>query len=471
MLLKDSGRRGPHLPENRQAAQSMKRVLIIAYLFPPVAGIGIAGAQRLAKFAKYLPRHDWEPVILTVRETCYESYLDTDPALLDKTPPGITIIRTSVIRWLTRLLTLRSKLLRRDPATRASPRKTEQHSQNTRWYQSLKDSITDLFQIPDDKIGWLLPGLLAGLQVMKQEHIDVIYSTGGPWTAHVIGMLLKRITRKALVTEFRDPWMTNPFRTEYSRIKDYLDSYLERKVIETSDLVIATTVELMTELIGRYPKEPAAKFISLSNGFDVDDLSGVEEKARREAGRFVITHTGFLYGNRDPKNFLDATEYLISNKLIDGNKIRVCLVGSINLNYDLEGYIRSKKLDEVVILKDHIAYKESVAYLKASDALLLLQPGTTTQVPSKVFDYIGIGRPILAVTPRDGATSNVIITEGLGCVADSSDVLEISNAMKRMYDEWSKGELTADVHRDTYKKFDVENITTTLVKELARLAR
>ena len=44
----------------------MKKVLIIAYYWPPAGG---AGVQRVLKFAKYLPKFGWEPVILTVNIT------------------------------------------------------------------------------------------------------------------------------------------------------------------------------------------------------------------------------------------------------------------------------------------------------------------------------------------------------------------------------------------------------------------
>src|SRR5581483_9788229 len=40
-----------------------RRVLLVAYQFPPVGG---AGVQRVTKFVKYLPRHGWDVSVLTV---------------------------------------------------------------------------------------------------------------------------------------------------------------------------------------------------------------------------------------------------------------------------------------------------------------------------------------------------------------------------------------------------------------------
>src|ERR1041385_4731164 len=84
---------------------------MISYFFPPVGGIGTAGSQRTLKFAKYIQSHDWTPVILTVRESHYESYFELDASLLGKVPSGINIVRTPVIRWLTKLLDRKSTRL------------------------------------------------------------------------------------------------------------------------------------------------------------------------------------------------------------------------------------------------------------------------------------------------------------------------------------------------------------------------
>ncbi|MBN1894297.1 glycosyl transferase family 1, partial [bacterium] len=65
----------------------MKRVLLVAYYFPPM---GMGGVQRALKFAKYLPEFGWKASVLTVRET---SYYARDESLL-KEAKGADIIRT-----------------------------------------------------------------------------------------------------------------------------------------------------------------------------------------------------------------------------------------------------------------------------------------------------------------------------------------------------------------------------------------
>lgn len=452
----------------------MKRVLMIAYLFPPVGGIGSAGSQRVLKFAKYLLQCQWKPIILTVREQDYEPYFALDQSLLKKVPSNVVVIRTSVTRWLSRILqakqTIRSlfrpaRVTSVSSAVPASDRAKDvgdDRPQRTSWYQRLKDSVTDLFEVPDEEMGWFMPAFLTGFRAIKRENVDVIYSTGRPWTAHVIGVALKKMTGTPLVVDFRDPWMTNPFRLKYSPLKERLECYLERKVIEEADLVIANTEELKEEFLKRFPQQPQHKFVSILNGFDPDDYA-VESIAGRAVGRhFTITHTGFLYGRRDPKGFLDAVKLLMESGAIDRENLRVRLVGTVELPYNLAQYLSESKLDTVVSLHDQVPYHASLEYLQQSDLLLLLQPGTKTQVPSKLFEYIGMKKPILAISPRDGATSVLVEREGLGTVADPDKVKEIAEGLLRLYRQWSQGLLSEARYERAYQKFNVQRMTADL---------
>jgi glycosyltransferase involved in cell wall biosynthesis len=452
----------------------MKRVLMIAYLFPPVGGIGSAGSQRVLKFAKYLMRCQWKPIILTVREQDYESYFALDQSLLKKVPLNLVVIRTSVTRWLSKILqakqTIRSlfspirvtSASSEVPASDRAKDVGDDRPQSTSWYQRLKDSVTDLFELPDEEMGWFIPAFLNGIRAIRRENVDVIYSTGRPWTAHVIGVALKKLTGTPLVVDFRDPWMTNPFRLKYSPLKERLESYLERKVIEEANLVIANTEELKEELLKRFPQQPQHKFVSILNGFDPDDYP-VESKAEQAVnGHFTVTHTGFLYGRRDPKMFLEAIKLLMERGAIDHKNFRVRLVGTVELPYNLAQYLSESKLDTVVSLHDQVPYHTSLEYLQHSDLLLLLQPGTKTQVPSKLFEYIGMRKPILAISPRDGATSVLVEREGVGMIADPDKVQEIAESLLCLYRQWSQGLLSNARYECAYKKFNVQRMTADL---------
>jgi glycosyltransferase involved in cell wall biosynthesis len=453
----------------------VKKVLMIAYLFPPAGGIGVAGSQRVLKFAKYLPRHQWQPVIVTVKEPYYESYISLDQTLIERVPSETKIIRTPVIRWLTKILECKNRLYTKffqNSEGHVIHERTPDadHLPSERgWYQQLKDTVTDFFEIPDEEMGWFLPGLVAGIRAIRAENIDVVYATGRPWTGLLIGEALKALTGKPLVADFRDPWLTNPFRLKYSPMRNYLEAYFERKVIEKSDVVISNTLELATEFRRRFPQQPPDKFIAILNGFDPDDYCH-EDVQLGDRKYFSIVHTGFIYGKRDPKTFLEAIKLLCDKHIIDRNKIKVFFVGSAELTYNLEDYLHYNGLHNVVILQDHIPYKQSLEYLRQADMLLLLQPGTTTQIPSKLFDYLGMRKPILAISPRRGATWNLVTEQGLGEVAPPDDIQQIAAAIDRLYRHWSMGALGYRVDNRAYQQLNVANLTSVLAAQFSRLS-
>ena len=445
---------------------------MIAYFFPPLGGIGAAGSQRTLKFAKYLPQHQWEPIVLTVRESCYESYMELDQTLLKRVPSDIKIIRTPVIRWLTKLVKVKNSLrgyLGGDAQTIFVREPGDENAKPKSWYQRIKDSLTNFWETPDGAIGWLVPAVSAGRRAIQRGEIDVIYSTGKPWTAHLIGLVLKLLTGKPLVADFRDPWMTNPFRAEASALRQAVESFLEALVIKKADLIICNTFALNEEFKERYPKQRKNKFVTLLNGFDPEEYKSGTTVPMNRCERFILTHTGFLYGKRDPRLFCDALDLMLQQAGVDRKKIKVFFVGYVHLAYDLAAYLTSRDLNDVVEIVHHVPYQRSLEYLRNSDALLLLQPGTMTQIPSKLFEYVAMEKPVLAISSRGSATSNLMIEKSLGITAEATDVQDIAAGLRRLYMEWDRDPCTERLNHKAYNSFNVKNVTRRLSRHLDAL--
>lgn len=454
--------------------KASKKVLMIAYLFPPVGGSGAAGAQRAAKFAKYLPDFGWRPVILTINEDEYEDYCAIDRSLLKTVPADIQIIRTSVIRWFSRMLNWRSRMrralaLRGDNETviagassresRTSDIGSDPASPSPAGLQKYKDMITDLFEIPDGQAGWIVPAVRQGLKTIRSEDIEAIMATGKPWSGLVIGATLSKLTGKPLFADFRDPWMTNPYRLSASASKNLGEAKLEESVVRQATVVIATTDELRDEFLTRFPSEPREKFVSLLNGFDPEVTPQPVERSTLREGVFQILHAGFIYGLRDPKTFLEGLHVAIQEEGIDRDRVQVTLLGSIDLAYDLDDALAELNLGNTVHAKGQVPFEEVGKALGHADLLLLLQPGTKTQIPSKLFEYIASGKPILAVTPLDGGTARLVDREGFGLVASPDDPQQIAKALISLYRRWREGTEAVGLRSADRQKFNIKRIT------------
>jgi glycosyltransferase involved in cell wall biosynthesis len=451
---------------------------MIAYYFPPVGGLGAAGSQRAVRFARYLPAQGWQPVVLTAKESSYESYLTLDPGLLMTVPEALTVIRTGVVRGLTPLLELKARMtgLRggreaasATPLTAAAAPSVAAAARSR--YGRLKDVVTDLFEIPDEQAGWLVPAVAAGLRAVRRHRIDVIYATARPWTALVVGLSLKALTGRRLVVDFRDPWMTNPFRLGHSRVKNRVEAALENRVVRRADLVVANTAHLREEFITRFGPRLAPRCVTIPNGFDPDELVDVKPVARDGAAEhaFVLVHTGFLYGKRDPRLLIDAIARLHDRGLVPRGAMRCELVGPVELSYDLGDVLRRHGLDSTVILHGQLSHAESLAHLAAADLALLLQPGTDTQIPSKLFEYVGMGKPIVAIAKPSSAVSAVVNEHCLGTVADAEDIEAIAAALHESYRVWRERPGDRGLPAETRARFDVRALVGILAAEMTRL--
>lgn len=456
---------------------STKKVLLIAYFFPPIGGIASAGAQRAVKFAKYLPDFGWSAVVLTVREDDYEDYYAKDVTLMDKLPADLKIVRTSVIRWFSKALQLRTRvkaalapLLRRDGSDRAevteedgnSLRNPDRKNHSPGTFQALKDSVSDLFEVPDGQAGWILPAVRQGLETIRKEDIRAIMATGKPWSALVIGAVLSKLTGKPLFTDFRDPWMTNPYRVRASPLKNWGEAWYEGMVVQQSSRVVANTDELRNEFQNRFPSDTSEKFVALHNGFDPADMPRDSGGSTPGDGVFKILHAGFLYGLRDPRIFLEGLALAIRDRKVDGKRVEVVFLGSVELSYDLNGVLAELDLVGNVDCRGQVPFEQVARSLERSDLLLLLQPGTKTQIPSKLFEYIASGKPILAVTPEDGGTARIVGGENLGKVASPDDPAQIAEAICGLYSDWLDGTAGVGLNSESRQKFNIKKITSKL---------
>lgn len=454
-----------------------KKVLVIAYFFPPTGGVASAAAQRTLKLVRYMPSFGWQPVILTARECKYESYIDMDATLLEKVPKELEIHRSTVMRGIGFLLRLRKKILNFITVKRSSPEdgfEGRPKNQSTATpiapekisrYAAFKNAITDLFQIPDEQVGWLIPAIILGRKILKKNDFDVIFATGKPWTSHMIGLVLSFLTKRPLVTEFQDPWTTNPFKPKYSFIKTWFENRLEQLSVKRSSLVIITTKELKNEFISRFPEQLAEKFLYLSNCYDPVDIPK-ELPPKYSEDVFTLLHLGYLYVKRDPRNFLLGLRIALDEGWIDKGHIKFLQVGTVSDDFCLEPFIEENSLGEVVELRGQVPLQVSLETLWQADCLLLLQPGTSTQMPSKLFEYIITGQPILAISPKNSAVWKFSLENSLGSVADADNPREIAKVLAEFYTAWRNKDSSKQISPDVLHRYSAISITAELAKNM-----
>ncbi|MBQ9701985.1 MAG: glycosyl transferase family 1, partial [Bacteroidales bacterium] len=143
----------------------MKRVLVIAYYWPPSGGSGV---QRWVKFVKYLPAEGWEPVVFAPEGADYPSL---DPSFQKEVPASVEVLRGRI--W-------EPYAAYRKLTGARSTQVTEISSGPKTFKQRLSLWIRANLFVPDPRVGWVKPSVKTLRKYLEEHPVDVIVTTGPP---------------------------------------------------------------------------------------------------------------------------------------------------------------------------------------------------------------------------------------------------------------------------------------------------
>ena len=384
----------------------MKKALLIAYHFPPLGG---GGVFRTLKFTKYLPEFGYQPYILTVKNPMYR---EKDPTLVEEIPMEAEIHRT---------FSFEHRILR-------APRLL---NINLKW-----------FYMPDQNVGWLPFGVSSGAKIVRKENIDLIYATSPIWTSLLIGLFIKKKTKKPLVVDFRDPWVENFSIIYPTKFHEHIDRMMEKMVLTQADYVVVATDSIKNNLIRKYPFI-TSRIETITNGFDPADFEGL--KTSKKSDKFTITYVASIYDLLTAKPFLTALKEFVEEKKEFKEKVEVVFVG--NCGKETPQLVRQLGLEENVRFIGYVPHKKSLEFMMNSQVLLLLitLEGSKGEgiLTVKLFEYLASRKPIVAIAPENGLAANVIKSLNAGIVISPGNVQRIKKAIANYYEQWAEGKLSA----------------------------
>ncbi len=421
--------------------RSMKKVLIIAYYFPPIAA---SGAMRPLAFCRFLVEHGWAPRVLTTDPASVHPPHPVDPQLSTRLPPEVQVDRVPHGNILRRLICMRDRirealgLRRKSPVSAPSPDAVgtsgaRDQTGGAERLGGLKELILDWgFAFPDPQCAWFQPAVTVAKRWSRAEIPDVVWATGGPWTSLLVGKHLADYWRVPFVVDYRDPWTGNPYVSFNSPYLNARARRLERAVCGAARRVITNTRELEAQLTHDYPNV-AGKTVVITNGYDPDafpQAGGADHSIDRpveranQPGELELCHFGTVYGKRTPAVLLQAFAELYQEGRLAPSQIRLRFVGAWEVE-DLACEQLAKDLENAGLLKREppVPYRACVHQMTEADALLVIQPDSPLQIPGKIYEYIATNRPLVLIG-GEGATANLVHRHRLG-VACANDRIKI----------------------------------------------
>ena len=378
----------------------MKKVLIVSYYSPP---LGTGGVNRAFKFAKYLPQFGWEPYVLTVKKVAYFQY---DPEK-EKEFSRIKHLRTESLD-VARISYL---LLRKNGRKTADLGTSPTIARLVRFFTPI-----------DPKSPWIPFAYASGLRLIRRENIQLIFATSPPLSSNVVGMLLARRTGLPYVADFRDPFLdVYPPPTFLHRT--LLDTAF-RKIKERADAVTAVTPAVVDAL----GLEGAHV---IENGYDPDDMPVLSRKEGEKKG-FTLAYAGSLLGRE-----FSLLPLLEAISEMEG--VSLLIVGKIGEGY--RKFIEDPRLSSKVEFRGYLPHREALRLIGQADALWVTQEKKWSRnaVPSKLFEYVGLAKPILATVEGESEIANYIEKFRLGITVPPE-----KEAIKKALTELKRGEHKID---------------------------
>lgn len=384
----------------------MKRVLMIAFHFPPIRGS--SGVQRTLRFVRHLPEFGWDPLVLTV-DTGNFSAAGRDQ--LADVPPEI-------------------------PVARARAWDAARHFAIGKRYPAF-------LARPDRWMSWWMCAVPTGLALIRRYRPRALWSTYPIATAHRIGHTLQAVSALPWIADFRDPMAQDGYPEDPAVWRSF--ERIERRSIARARCSTFTTPGALAEYRHRYP-ERAEHMALLENGYDEESFAAGDASAGAlNPGLLTLVHSGIVYpSERDPSQLFAALAKLRAAQPGVYRQLRLRFRAPYHAKM-ITGMAATHGVAEAVEILPAVGYREALAEMRRADALLVLQAANcNAQIPAKLYEYLRARRPILALTDPAGDTAQVVRQAGIETIVPLDDADGIAALLSRFVARPAAGALPSE---------------------------
>lgn len=269
-----------------------------------------------------------------------------------------------------------------------------------------------------DEANWIERSTRYIVEQCRQQKCDVLVTFAQPWIDHMVGIEVRRRRHVPWLAHFSDPWVDSPYYDPgVPEIAGKLELWRvqERRVIETADIVVFVTQQTADLVMRKYPLELHGKIRIVPHGFDRDTFTSPPAVDR--SAELRITYIGNIYaGTRHPIHLFEALAEMNTKSSLAG-RLRLNFYGYCPL--EVAAKVSELGIGSIVAFHGTVGYLDSLRYAAEADVLLLIDAPSDLSVflPSKIVDYLMLKKPILALTPPEGASTDVLLPLGHFVVA------------------------------------------------------
>lgn len=400
---------------------SKKHIVLLTTWFPPKNGVAV---NRMLGFVRYLDR---SRNVLTVVTDGADSAASSDAAA------GYSVVRFPVKSMLTRASFIAGE-----------PRLF--HFMKVFWNVTL-----NRFRGAVDRV-WVKSALAALESLHARNPVDLIVSSYAPAHAHVAaGAFVKKHPRVRWIADMRDEMSLNP---HFSSAERRQLAGVEKMVNAHASAVTSVSRPILDDFKRLLPA--VRRFEEVRNGYDHELIFDYGFNRT-----FTVCYCGTFYGKRKPDTFFAGLSVFLQK---NPTPVSIRFIG-VHRNFQLP-----PKLEASVEFLPACNSDEAIGWMASADANLLVLPKVTGKgvFSGKIFDYLSVGKPIIAVVDPKDVAAELIMELNAGFVADFDDVKAISKAIENAYLLWQR---QTRIHADSerirllHRRFEVEKLNK-LIEQL-----
>jgi hypothetical protein len=324
----------------------------------------------------------------------------------------------------------------------------------TRWLARPVRWLAHRTLFPDPQVLWTASAFRRACRVIESDEIDTLIVNMPPYSLLKVALALKRkFPFLKLILDFRDEWLgyyltqiDHPTEEKVRRATE-----LEGEAVHAATYVSTVTDTWVERLRRRYPSEPQGKFICTTNGYDPEMFRRFKRR-RRKDGKIIVTYFGTVHDNRvySTDNYLAAIESLPAEIR---SRIETRFIGRII--GDAQTSLRQTK--SAVRLTGFMPKEEGIRRLQETDFALLIASDPSSHA-GKLFDYLGCGKPILALSPPGGEIDQLLQRTRSGWCADPWDPSAIQQMITFACQQLKQGFPAIDPDMDVIRTYSWPHI-------------
>lgn len=296
-------------------------------------------------------------------------------------------------------------------------------------------------------------------RLLKEKNFDLIIATGEPFILFTFAAKLSTKYKIQWVPDYRDNWSnepTNKIMSSYLSTK-YFRS-LEHSLLNKTSNVLTVGVNT-AHRISEINSLPQIHIIENGHNIPVDFIGSslINDK-------IIVTYLGRFYQHRNPKLFfLGLNEWLIKNPAAH---VEIRFIGIDDFPEQKKELIdMAEDLTKYIITTPGLPYEEMLKYASESHCFLLLANPDLPLTNGKVYDYLGLKRPILLVPDDKSIFRDLILKERCGYIASTSR--EVADVLDLMYSNLSNPQFfETPVNREKYSRRRGTEHLAEIIKEI-----